>query len=79
MIEIADTNKISTAKYVLEFDYINFRGEKSKRKCIASSITYGMNEWHKEPQWLLFAFCLDKMDYRTFAMKDMENIKVYLG
>lgn len=79
MIEIASPDKLSTTKYVLEFDYINYQGIPSHRKCIASSITYGTSPHHPDAQWLMFAFCLDRMDYRTFAMKDMTNVKTYLG
>lgn len=79
MIEISSPDKLSTTKYVLEFDYVNHRGEQATRKCIVSSITFGGNQWHPEKTWLLLGFCLDRMEYRTFAMKDMTNVKMYLG
>lgn len=78
-IEIADPNKIAVHKYVLEFDYVNYRGETAKRKAIPSSVQFGMTEYHPEPQWLMFAFCLDRMEYRNFAMQDMSNVVVHLG
>lgn len=59
----------------LEFDYTNYKGEQSHRRVIVHSVGYGSNEWHPEPQWLMYALDLDKNEFREFAMKDMSNVK----
>lgn len=58
----------------IEFDYVNWKGEKGRRKVVVTSIAYGSNEWHTEPQWILYGKDLDKMEPRGFAMKDMSNV-----
>jgi hypothetical protein len=60
----------------IEFDYVNWRGESSKRKAILHSIIFGANEWHQEPQFLFAATDMEKNELRYFAVKDMTNIKV---
>ena len=59
----------------IEFDYMNWKGDKAKRRVEVGEFHYGSNEYHKEPQWLMDAYDLDKKLYRMFAMKDMSNIK----
>ncbi|MEJ1517722.1 hypothetical protein R3O67_31580 [Bacillus cereus] len=61
---------------VIEFDYINWKGEKGKRKALVRSVVWGSNEWHKEQQFLLRAIDMEKNDVRYFSLKDMENVKV---
>jgi len=34
-------------------------------------VFYGTTKWHKEKQWLLVAFDLDKDSLRTFAMTNI--------
>ena len=53
--------------------YTNYKGVTGIRHIIPISITFGHNEWHKEDQWLLIAFDLDKEAERTFAMKDIKS------
>ena len=56
-------------------DYTNWRGERSKRTIQPVELTFGENQWHKEPQWLLEAIDLDDRDYRhkSFAMKNIHS------
>ncbi|MDA1675496.1 MULTISPECIES: hypothetical protein [Bacillus cereus group] len=61
---------------VIEFDYINWKGEKGKRKALVRSVVWGSNEWHKEQQFLLRAIDMEKNDVRYFALKDMDNVKI---
>lgn len=56
-----------TAKLV-RIDYTNWRGERSERLIQPLSIEFSSNEWHPDPQWLLFALDVAKQDTRTFAM-----------
>lgn len=59
----------------IEFDYVNYKGEKSHRRISPRFIRYGTSQWHAAPQWLMQAMDLDKADLREFAMKDMTNVK----
>lgn len=52
--------------------YTNYKGKTSIRKVIPKEITFTHNEWHKEDQWLMLAFDIDKQADRTFAMKDIK-------
>lgn len=61
------TNKIVTILY------INWRKVESERRIIPEELYFGNNEWHKEEQWLLKAWDVDKEDYRHFAMKDIRK------
>lgn len=56
-------------------DYTNWRGERSIRPIVPNmeSLWYGFNDWHKEAQWLLDAYDVEKGDIRTFAMKDIHS------
>lgn len=56
------------------FTYRNWRGETGRRTVGVMSVWYGSTEWHPEPQWLLHAIDLDKMETRDFAMKDMTDV-----
>jgi predicted DNA-binding transcriptional regulator YafY len=67
MIEIKRNN-------VIEFDYVNYRGEFAKRKVMVQRFFYGQTEYHPKLQWLLEGFDLDKSSTRTFAMCDISNV-----
>lgn len=60
----------------LDFTYLNWQGQTSKRKVIFEELFYGSNEWHKEPQFLLKCFDLDKANTRFFAIKDISDLEV---
>ena len=60
---------------VIEFDYVNWKGEKGHRRALVSGFYYGNTEYHKESQWLLVALDLDKDEERVFAMNDMSNVE----
>jgi len=53
--------------------YTNYKGTTAVRSIIPKTIYFGSNEWHKEPQWLLTAFDLDKNADRHFAMADIHS------
>lgn len=61
----------------MSFEYTNHRSEVAVRKVVSPSIRWGNTFWHKDDQWLMTAFCLDRMEWRTFAMKDMRLIGGY--
>jgi predicted DNA-binding transcriptional regulator YafY len=52
-------------------DYTNWRGQRSPRRILPLRIVFKATEWHKEPQWLLYAWDKTKRQYRYFAMKDI--------
>jgi hypothetical protein len=60
---------------VIEFDYVNWKGVKSKRKVKVGDLYFGSNEYHTEPQFLLHCYDLEKNKDRMFAIKDMSNVK----
>lgn len=60
-------------QYTVGFHYKNYRGEAGYRKVIPIHIVFGANEWHPEPQWLLYALDLEKNAPRFFAMKDIKG------
>lgn len=58
------------------FTYKNWLGEVSKRKVKIEGFIFGANEFHKEPQFMIKGFDLDKSAIRTFAMQDISELKV---
>lgn len=66
-------SKMQTTR-VVSFDYVNYRGEKSRRNVSPISLRFGVSEYHPEPQFLLFAFDRSKEEFREFALRDMSNI-----
>lgn len=66
---------MSDNERLIIFDYLNYRGEKSIRTVRPARIEFNSNEWHPEKQWLLIAFDFDKKKYRSFAMKDISNLR----
>ena len=57
-----------TENKIVTIDYTNWRGERRTRRIQPISITFGSNQWHKEPQWLLLAQDVELNKHRTFAM-----------
>ena len=53
--------------------YANHRGEVATCTIVPESITHGVSEWHPAPQWLLWAYDLDKRAVRTFAMSAIQK------
>jgi hypothetical protein len=64
---------------VLEFDYLNYRGEYSRRTARMSSMYLGSNEYHRDTQWIMVGIDLEKSQERHFAVLDMTNLKVIEG
>lgn len=48
--------------------YTNWRGETAVRRIVPASIGIRYNQWHTEPQWLLWARDVEKDAFRDFAM-----------
>lgn len=60
----------------VEFTYKNWRGETATRSAVVSRFFWGNNEYHPEAQMIMEAFDTDKQELRTFAVKDISNLKV---
>lgn len=54
-------------------DYTNYRGERDYRRVHPLKLSFGSNEWHPVPQWMLEAMDLDKSALRTFAMAKIHD------
>ena len=57
------------------FIYTNWKGETRLRTVVPLSIEYNSSEFHKDEQWLLKAYDVEKKEWRTFAMKDIKDWK----
>ena len=55
--------------------YTNWKGVTSYRNIVPLSIEYKSTEWHKEEQWILNAYDVDKEAERGFAIKDIKEWK----
>ena len=53
--------------------YTNYKGETTIRKIIPKEVVFESNEYHKEEQWILVAFDMDKQAKRRFALKDIKS------
>ena len=58
-------------KTVVTIRYTNYRGETGDRRIVPQRIRFGSTEWHREEQWLLDAFDIDRKADRSFAVKDI--------
>lgn len=53
--------------------YTNWKGETKYRNIIPKSIEFKSTKWHKDEQWILNAFDIDKSKDRGFAIKDIKK------
>ena len=54
--------------------YKNWRGEEAVRNIIPIGLYWGSTEYHKDKQWLLDVYDIDKDANRTYAFKDIKYI-----
>ena len=59
----------------INFLYTNWRGKYSFRKCKVICVLYGNTEYHKDNQFLLKGFDIEKQEERIYAIKDMSVIE----
>ncbi len=57
----------------VKIDYTNYRGERRIREIIPKQIVFSSTEYHKNKQWLLEAFDIEKNAIRLFAVKDIHG------
>ena len=60
----------------IRFRYRNWLGQIGTRTAQVVRLTYGVTEWHPEPQWLLEAVDTEKNQIRLFALNDMSPVDV---
>lgn len=60
-------------KKIIHFKYCNYKGDLRMRTAIPVEIWFGSTEYHKEEQWLLKAFDLEKEENRDFAVRDIKS------
>ncbi len=60
------------AQRAVRVRYTNWRGETADRSIVPIEIYWGKTEWHKEDQWLLKVWDLDRAAYRAYALKDIK-------
>ena len=61
---------------IVIINYTNWKGVTGFRRIIPKKIFFGSTEWHKEEQWLLEAYDVDKNADRSFAIKDIKSWQV---
>ena len=59
----------------VEFTYTNWKGVTRQRRAYFMKFFMGSSEWHPELQWLVTGMDLEKQAERTFALKDISNLK----
>lgn len=55
----------------LKVVYKNWRGEIGERKIIPLGVKFSKNKFHKEEQWFLRVWDLDREEYRDYSIKDI--------
>jgi len=59
----------------MEFTYTNWKGATKTRRALFSGLSWGCNEYHPEPQFLIDGYDLDKESPRTFALRDISDLR----
>ena len=65
----------SAGPYAVVIDYTNHRGERRERRILPqlNALFFDSTEFHREKQWLMVGFDLEKGETRTFALKDIHS------
>jgi hypothetical protein len=63
----------------IQFKYVNYKGVEATRVCKVYGFMFGSNEYHKEEQMLLIGMDLEKEATRSYAVKDMREVRVFQG
>lgn len=56
----------------IKFRYKNHEGKTRVRTAIIKRVWFGSTHWHKEPQWMMRAFCTEHNANRDFAIADCD-------
>lgn len=57
----------------VSIDYTNWRGERRVRTIRPIGVSFGHNQWHEKPQWLLQALDVEDGKVKTFAMSGIHS------
>jgi hypothetical protein len=60
----------------VQFTYMNWKGEVSERRAVFNGLAWGSSRWHRTPQLLLEGYDIDKKAPRTYAAKDVSNLRL---
>ena len=63
---------IDSSKLV-QIDYTNWEGVRSIRNIKPKFIYFGHTKLHKEDQWILKAYDVDKQDWRRFPLSNIHE------
>jgi hypothetical protein len=61
---------------IIRFNYTNYKLETEWRRAKVKHFWFGSSTYHTGEQWFCNAFCLDRNDYRNFALRDMREVSV---
>lgn len=68
--DIRSLHRAIASHKIVEFSYINTKGEKSIRKAEPMTLVF------KSYSWYLFAYCLTRQDYRFFRFSRLKDLKI---
>ena len=57
----------------MKVTYRNHKGEESVRNVLPLRVWYGSTKWHKEEQWLIEVYDLDRKAKRDYALHDWKG------
>lgn len=60
----------------IRFNYTNYKLETEWRRARVEVFWFGSSTYHTGEQWFCYAYCLDRNDYRNFALRDMRDVSV---
>lgn len=61
---------------IMEFTYTNWKGETGTRTVQVEGLYWGYSEYHEGVQFFLKGLDVHKLEERSFAVKDIEDVKV---
>jgi predicted DNA-binding transcriptional regulator YafY len=62
---------------IVSFEYVNWKGQRATRRVRPIRLWFGSTAFYPDAQWLLEAFCLDRLESRDFSMGKVENWRHY--
>jgi predicted DNA-binding transcriptional regulator YafY len=65
---------VLTPPVVLTFDYVNHRGEASRRRARPVRVWFGRSDFDEGEHWFVRCFDLDRQADRDFVLCKMANI-----
>lgn len=67
------TGKKEISDIAVKVRYKNWKGEVAIRNIIPLEVFYGSTEYHREEQWFMRVWDLDKENFRNYALKDVQE------